>query len=254
METDIRVATPANAAERAVRPLPADSTHRRFVAYAILLLSLTIVGFAPTFFFRPFLDREPLALATVVHGVILTGWFAIFLAQGLLIGRRNIRWHRNLGIIGAVVAAVAAIAFVWLAIDLFYRRPPDVEAALIERARLARIARELTVFAAFPALVAFGFVWRRNREAHKRLMLLATLALIGPALSRLVTWPGEYWPALAGIPRVPATLAVLAVVYGAIVLHDAQATRRLHPALGWGTPLLYVWTFGGALILPALII
>ena len=77
----------------------------------------------------------------------------------------------------------------------------------------------------FSALFAAGLVYRRQPDFHKRLMLLATLAIMWPAFFRL----RHYFP---GVPRpdiwfgfvlgqvVPVTLAMV---------HDKLTLGRMHP-------------------------
>ena len=78
------------------------------------------------------------------------------------------------------------------------------------------------------ALVLIGFaramLLRRRSQAHKHLMLLASLAVLGPALARIARWPG-----FGGEQGPFVTLVSLALLL-AIVAHDLYSTRRLHPA------------------------
>ena len=73
-------------------------------------------------------------------------------------------------------------------------------------------------------------VWqRRDREAHKRLMLLAYISIIVAALARL---PGV---ATVGPPAFFG-LALLFVVVG--IVYDKVTRRRIHPVYVWGGGLL----------------
>jgi len=76
----------------------------------------------------------------------------------------------------------------------------------------------------FAALAWTGLLLRRRTPVHKRLMLLATIAVIGPALARLARLPifgGEQ-----GVFTSIVTLALLA----AVIVHDVVTTRRIHSA------------------------
>ena len=82
------------------------------------------------------------------------------------------------------------------------------------------------------SIVAFGFLvgvavyLRRSPEAHKRLLICATITLVFPAVGRL---PG----ALAFGPLAPLvfTNALLIPLIG----YDIVTRRRLHAATVWGS-------------------
>jgi hypothetical protein len=69
---------------------------------------------------------------------------------------------------------------------------------------------------------------RRRGDWHKRLMLLASIAVLTPAIARL---PVEAIHA-GGIVVFFALTDLLAIASAA---YDAARNRRLHPAFGWGT-------------------
>jgi hypothetical protein len=74
--------------------------------------------------------------------------------------------------------------------------------------------------AVFAGLVVAAILFRRNAQAHKRLMLLASIALVGPALARI-----SRWPVLGGEdgPFVPVVfLGLLAV----LITYDVISARR----------------------------
>jgi hypothetical protein len=79
----------------------------------------------------------------------------------------------------------------------------------------------------FASLVGAGLSLRRRRETHKRLMLLATIALLTPALARIP---------FVGIGR-PAMLGTMLFVVVCLV-YDRAAHGRVHPAFLWGGLLL----------------
>ena len=73
----------------------------------------------------------------------------------------------------------------------------------------------------FALFVTLGFLWRHNREAHQRLMLLAVVAgLLSATPPRL--------------PLIGGNLAAMAVVGFAFLfagpIYDLVSRRRVHPA------------------------
>jgi drug/metabolite transporter superfamily protein YnfA len=73
--------------------------------------------------------------------------------------------------------------------------------------------------------VGSGLYNRRRSETHKRLMLLATIALLTPAIARM-RFIGE------GGPPVAITGTCLFVV--ACLIYDRAAHGRVHSAFLWG--------------------
>jgi hypothetical protein len=81
----------------------------------------------------------------------------------------------------------------------------------------------------FTAFVSAAIWRRRDRESHKRLMLLASVIIIGPAVARL---PG---PLLLHI-----AISVLFVALG--MAYDRYSRGRIHPVYLWGFALMVLST------------
>jgi hypothetical protein len=154
--------------------------HVFYCAMALLLAVLVAAGFAPTFFARGLSGAASLPSSVFVHGVCGTAWVLLFVAQTTLVATRRIAWHRRLG----WVAAAAAVAFV---------ASGAVVTAALERShgaepwtwRAPHLFTNSAPLCAFALLVLAG-VWQRARSAvHKRLMLLAAVVLLPPAIGRL---------------------------------------------------------------------
>ena len=78
----------------------------------------------------------------------------------------------------------------------------------------------------FTGLAAVGLWHRRRADIHKRLMTLATIALLGAPIARL-----PFGARMIGLPGVFA-LADLFLV--ACIAYDLTTLRRVHPATIWG--------------------
>src|SRR5262249_28122845 len=81
---------------------------------------------------------------------------------------------------------------------------------------------DISLFATF---VGAGLALRRRPEAHKRLMFLGTVALLGAAIGRIAVNNG------LGLP-VAYVLQDLFIVAGAA--YDFASRGRVHPAYVWG--------------------
>lgn len=160
-----------------------------------------------------------------VHAIFATAWVLLFIAQPLLVRWRRLSWHRKLGRIGLPVAAGVAITMIPAG---FYQATREAAAG----AGPTGISSFLGVFtsgALFVALVAAGIVARRNREAHARWLLLATLVVAWPAWFRL----RHYFP---DVPRPDIWFAVvLAYVWIPVAMVRDRMTRAaVHPVLAYG--------------------
>jgi hypothetical protein len=87
----------------------------------------------------------------------------------------------------------------------------------------------LFTLATFVVLAGLGIASRRRRETHRRLMLLATIAMLVPAFARM-RWIGS------GGPPVAITGTTLLVI--GCMVWDRRAHGRIHPAFLWGGGLL----------------
>jgi hypothetical protein len=70
-------------------------------------------------------------------------------------------------------------------------------------------------------LVVAAFIWRRQPEAHKRLMLLATIDLLNAAVAR--------WPLALMANGPPAFFAVTDLFIVAGVVFDAASPINMDP-------------------------
>jgi hypothetical protein len=211
------------------------SSQRRTVSYfyawvACGAIVAVFVGFAPTFYLRGYFavrpDQPPLSPLLIVHGLVGTSWMALFLAQSLLVVRRRTDLHKRLGIVTAITGMLLVVVGVMTAIDALRR---DVGPfGLDPRAWFLSVPLTGTII--FGVFVAIALVRRRVPDTHRRLMLLATITLLNPALGRLV---GRYLPiGLSGFLLLIFLLTDLFVV-GAVV-HDLRMRRPAHPVYVWG--------------------
>lgn len=190
---------------------------------ALLAVAVMLVGFAPSFFLKPLFHKPPpLTLLLVVHGVIMSAWFALFLVQAQLASTRNLALHRRLGVAGVVLAAAVLVAGTTVAITgarLGHSPGPPP---------LQFLAIPLTDMVVFAILAGSAIAFRRRTEIHKRLMLLAVVGILTAAIARTPLINGNV---------VLAFSTTLSIALGCIAW-DTWRHRRLHPAFGWGFALL----------------
>jgi hypothetical protein len=199
-----------------------------WVALAAALI--TFAGFARTFYLRASFGAAPLSTLLVIHGIVMTSWFVLFFTQVWLVGAGRTGLHRRLGIAGMGVAVMVLCVGVIAAIDAARRgvSPPPGLATPLEF-----MAVPLFDMPVFAALTGAAFWYRRRPDIHKRLMVLATLGMLTPAISRI---PLRFIQ--EGGPPVFFGLAIAVVL--ACVAVDTVRNRRLHRAFAWGAMLIVV--------------
>ena len=219
------------------RPEAALAAHRYdrvfYGGMGVLLAAIAVAGFAPTFYLRGWFGAPPtvagateLTPLALIHGGIFTAWMVLFIVQTSLIASRRIKVHRRLGVAGAVLAAIMIVAGYMTAIGAARRgaSPPGVEPLPF----LVVPLFDLVLFALF---VTAAILRRRDKESHKRLMLLAYISIIAAGVARL---PGvlPYGPFM--FFGIAYALALVGVAY------DLWSRGRIHRVYYWAVPLLVI--------------
>jgi hypothetical protein len=152
-----------------------------FTAASLVVLAFVLVGFAPTYFLRGAVFAHLPSLLVHVHGAIFSTWILLFVVQTLLVAAGNVRVHRKLGVFGAVLAGLMVV-FGILAVFGTLRRGAVLPPFFTPASFLVNNALAMLFFG---AVVAVAIMRRNNRTVHKRLILLANVVLLPPALSRI---------------------------------------------------------------------
>lgn len=192
---------------------------------AVLAALIVFVGFARTYYLKAFFGSPALPVLLHVHGLVMTSWFGLLVIQTTLVAARRTDIHRRLGVAGGVLAALVVALGITAAIVAV--RAGHAPAGGSPFAFLAIPFGDMFVFT---VLIAAGFYFRRRPEIHKRLMLIATIAILPAGLAR--------WP-VAFIAHQPIRFfTVVDLILIACVAYDYAKTRRLNPAYLWGGLLL----------------
>ena len=162
------------------RPVRSRTDDIFFGVMSLVMLGTVFFGFGHTYFLVG-MFRIPMSLLVHIHGAAFSCWILLFLVQTVLISVGKVRLHRTLGWVGAFLAGAILVRGVLTTLGAV-RRGFTLPGFSISVFFLLNCL-EVILFA---VLVAWGVAMRYNRPIHKRLMLLATLAIMGPAISR---WP-----------------------------------------------------------------
>ena len=196
---------------------------RRFSTWVAITTALIVfIGFARTYYLKGVFGTPALSSGLVhLHGIVMTLWFALFVVQVRLIAAHRTDLHRRVGVVGAVLALLVLVVGITTAIVAAKHGvtpgPPP----------LVFLSIPLGDMLVFAILVGLGLLFRRRRDIHRRLMLLASVGILAAAIARI---PIEF--IATGGPLVFFGLTDLCVLI--CVVFDTVKNRRLHPAFGWG--------------------
>ena len=200
-----------------------------YTGMAVAFVVTVFAGFARTYFLRPYFGTPALTPLLHLHGIVFTSWLVLLFAQTALVAANRTRVHRRLGMAGAVLAAL--MVFVGCATAII--RAKEGAAPAGAPSPLAFLTIPLGDMLVFAILVGAGFYFRRRPDVHKRLMLLATIAILPAATARL---PFAFIQEMG--PLAFFGLADLFIVV--CLLYDLYARRRFHRATVWGGLLIIV--------------
>ncbi|HEY4342147.1 MAG TPA: hypothetical protein VGM97_19540 [Steroidobacteraceae bacterium] len=211
---------------------------RFFMLTSVLMLLIVLLGFSPTFYLRNFFPARPIPPYLYLHGLVMTAWYVLFIGQASLIGFNRQDLHRRLGIAGLVLAVAVAVVGLFVNMHLRSRvqasgiaMTPPLEGFLNAIALVG-----LFLLGGFSLFIAAAIFFRRRAEAHRRLMFLAMLSTLPPAIG-----PGR-WIGRTLLPLLPPwpgfiTLVTLAFLI-ALGIHDIWSRRGIHPITLWGGAFL----------------
>jgi uncharacterized membrane protein YozB (DUF420 family) len=209
------------------------SERQFFTGMALALLATAFVGFAPTYYLSVPMHAKPLPWLVHLHGMACSAWILLLVAQTSLVaaGRRDL--HRRLGVMGVVTGVV--IVALGLMVALHALRHGRVNAGSLPP--LTLLAVQFTTIGLFAGFATLGVVNRANAAAHKRLMLLATIAMTVPALSRIARML-HIWPLP---PNAIGGMILSNLFLIALATYDWRTRGRLHPVTLWGGLFYILW-------------
>ena len=211
-----------------------DLEHTFILALIALIWAAIIGGFAPEIVHHIRSHSRAYPYVVHFHGAAFCGWLMLLTTQSLLIGAGRRRLHMKLGIAGAMLAGTMVVLgpLTALVTDRWHLGTPDSDPAFL--------ITQLTDIASFAGLALAGLLLNTNPGSHKRLMLLAALAITDAGFGRIVgttleTRFGEHaWSFFAD--GNGNDLLVIA-----IGVYDWLTQRRLYPAYVKGSAWILAW-------------
>jgi hypothetical protein len=208
--------------------LPSRAPGRRydrffFAGMAFLILVAVFVGFARTYYLAG-VFHAPLPNRLVhIHGAVFTCWILLLITQTVLVSAGRVDIHRRLGLIGFGLACTMPVLAIMAAVDALVRH------ASRPSARAFFVVPTFDILA-FAPLIFFAWKYRSVPATHKRLILIATIAILDAAVAR---WPvhTSWW----GLHPAEWTTAAFLLP---LIAYDLFALRKIHRATLWGSLFL----------------
>ncbi|MEZ5927521.1 MAG: hypothetical protein R3C55_03440 [Parvularculaceae bacterium] len=200
-----------------------------FVLAGVFVIAIAMIGFSKTFFLPVSRGSFSPPPAIWIHAALMFCWIFLFLTQTILISTRNVRLHMRLGLGGAILAATIVPFGFAAGLSILGR---DIGLMGVDAAYSAFLPTIIEPLL-FGALVASAIALRRRPDFHKRLMLLATLSILGPAWFRF----RHFFPSVENPLVVFGFWLAITPMVGA-ALWDALKERRIHPVYLTALPML----------------
>jgi uncharacterized membrane protein YozB (DUF420 family) len=193
----------------------------------VAFLGLTVWAFWPSYFSRLF---EQPTLLHHAHGIVLTLWLVLLVAQAQLIRTQRRSLHRRLGKVSYVLAPAVVIV---TAAFVHQRMAPALAGfEELPAPALHSLALMLLSLVAFAVFYGLAIAKRRDSQAHARWMVCTVLPMFTPVTDRLIA--AHLQPLIGLLPRIDGNpvlpvvgFAAADLILLALTWWDWRANRRL---------------------------
>src|SRR5690606_28811768 len=197
----------STAAATPLPPLLETAEPRRFHArMAAACVAVAFLGFAPTYWVPMVRGTLTVDAIAHLHALFFYGWVLLFWRQASAVAAGRMTRHREAGVAGVDLAS--GMLFVGMGVALDGMRVGDL-AGVGASVRAFSIVPVLGILL-FATLVGLSVLNVRRPEVHKRLMLVATISILHPAVGRwFTTFLAPRPPIAVPIGAPPASVTVL---------------------------------------------
>jgi hypothetical protein len=221
------ILAPASPKKPRYRPVNRTVERIFYSGMAILLCVCVFIGFSPTYFQAGMMGAPLPSPILHIHGAVFTLWMVLFVVQTALISARRVKWHRSFGIVAFCLPPIMIVLGVWAAIDALHR---GVRIGPLDPAVSAAIP--LIGIASFTVVIYASWRARRRPDVHKRLILIATMGLVGAAFGRF-PW------ARIGLPPAAGAVTGIGILLLILIIYELISIRRIHRSTMWAAPLVF---------------
>ena len=209
------------------RPVNRSVERVFYFGMSIVMCVCVFIGFSPTYF-QAGLIHAPLPSPILhFHGAAFTLWMLLFVVQSTLISARRVHWHRTLGTIAFCLPPIMVVLGAIAGIDALHR---GVQIGPLDPS--VSLAIPLIGIVAFAFIIYASWRARRRPDAHKRLVLIATIGLVGAAFGRF-PW------ARIGLPPAAGAVTGTSILLLIVIAFELFTIRRVHRSTAWAAPLTF---------------
>jgi len=197
-----------------------------FVAMAIAIVLTAVMAFS-TALLKTDLTSQLASTWVKAHVITFSSWILLFFTQTVLVASDRIDLHRRLGVAGTILGGLMIAVTVQVSIEAIRKG----QAVLVMSALQSLVfygAPHVDIIL-FATLAIAGLLFRGRPEIHRRLMLLATIALLDAVADRLpILWRGGR----------KAHFLVQDMFVAAGIIYDLVSRGRVNRAYVWGGLLI----------------
>jgi len=222
----------------AIRPLAGTRARRSYfyVGMSAACLAVCAIGFSLTYWIP--LTRGTFKGNPVVHihGWLLFTWMLLQLLQSWLVASGRTAHHRDVGLLGVSLATSMVIATLLAAVnraEIFLAQGHTLagSSTFVGTATLDMIA--------FATVLTIALVNVHRPETHRRLVLIATISLVGAAVTRIYAVFALQALLTAGTQfHVDLPVLTTDLLLAAPLIHDLRTRKSIHRANSVGVGAL----------------
>ncbi len=199
-----------------------------FTGMTFLLWATVLVGFARTYFLAGMVAAPLPDTLIHVHGAVFTLWMVLLAVQVGLVSAKKLKWHKQLGLAGFGLALLMLALGLMAATDAL-RRGADGNSGLGAK---TFYVIPVSGIIAFSLLIYLAYRARFKPAVHKRLILIATIAISEAAIAR--------WPVAILHEKPQLRLAVILAFLLMVVAYDLVSLKRVHKTTLWASAFVMV--------------
>lgn len=190
-----------------------QSQNSFYFKMGVALLLIVIAGFGSAMLVR---QTTPLDFPLIfhLHAAVYLAWFTLFIVQTKLIKQQNYLIHRRLGF-SSIALVVAMVVTGFLLSTISYSRGVSPVPNTTIQQFIALPLLDLTGLIIF---VTLGFINRAKADTHKHCMLMASIAILDPAIARFTI--------SLGVPPLAILLHVGLVLI--VALYDKRSAAKVN--------------------------
>ncbi len=193
-----------------------------FQSISILLLVLSLIAFSDNLITDVGQESNSNPMF-IIHGLFMFAWFFIFVVQANFIRKGNYESHMRWGIAGMITAIGVFLSTLYIFITVY--KGWDAMVFYVKANRFFMLS--------FAILVTLAYIKRKNRDLHKRFILMASLLILEPILSRV-----------SGNLHIENGIAFLVIAWNilfiSLFVYDWKVLKKIHKITWMGFLWLYI--------------